>query len=526
MRARSIQIADILEVVADAVPDRVALVAGDIEHTYASLDDRATRLANHLRESGIGAGDHVGIHAANCAEWIEAYYACFKLSATPININYRYREAELRHLYGGSDCVGVVVAPEFAEAVVAVEDAFSEMRVRLVVGEEFESAIASGSPDRDFAPRSGDDHYIVYTGGTTGLPKGVVWRNEDLFFGALNSYRQGAPLDAVEQLAEEAAANQPSTLLSVAPMMHGGTQWSMGNSHAVGGKFALYTEPSFDADAVLGLASRVGANVLSLVGDAMGKPVADRLLDPDGHPYDLSSVFAVANGAAPISPAVRTLLGQAFPHSILTDGYGSSEAGTTGMRVGAEDHSSPRFQTGPGITVLTEEMLPAGDGEVGLLARSGPIPLGYYNDPEATATTFPVVDGTRWVVPGDYARREEDGTISVLGRGSGSINTGGEKVFPEEVASALMGHADIDDAVVVGTPHERWGSQVTALVRSPRNDLSLDEVRDYCKGLLADYKAPGRIFVIDAVPHTPVGKVDYKASLDLAMELLSSQPDA
>lgn len=519
MTDRQLQIADVLEVMADTVGSRLAVVAGDDQRTFAQLDERATRLANHLAAVGVGAGDHVGIHARNCIEWVESYYACFKLRAVPVNINYRYLEAELRYLYDNSDCVAVIVAPEYVEAVEAVHDAFADLRHQLVIGPDYEAALAAASPERDFDQRSADDIYLLYTGGTTGMPKGVLWRHEDLILGALNSYRMGAPLASVDDLAGEVSASDPMVLMTMGPFMHGGGQWAMGNVHMIGGAFVLYCEPRFDAGKVLDIAASNKVNSLSVIGDAMGKPLADRVLDTGAPAHDLSSIVAVANGAAPLTPGVRRLLREAFPDAMLVDSYGSSETGANGIGMGAEDHSSPRFTMGPDVAVFTDAFEPAEVGEIGLLARSGHIPLGYYKDDDKTAVTFPVVDGQRWVIPGDFARREEDGSISLLGRGSGSINSGGEKIFPEEVESALMQHTRVGDAAVVGTPHERWGQQVTALVCAA-GDLTADEIRDHCKTILADYKAPKTVLFVDIVPRTPVGKIDYRAAKALAGELL------
>jgi acyl-CoA synthetase (AMP-forming)/AMP-acid ligase II len=521
MTTRHIQLADILETMADAIPGRPALYAGDVTLTYAQLDERATRLAHHLAANGVGEGDHVGVHSTNRAEWVETYYACFKLRAVPININYRYVESELRYLYENSDCVAIVVGPEYRDAVDAVRDTMSDLRLVLVMGDEYEAALAAASPERDFGERSEDDIYIVYTGGTTGMPKGVMWRHGDLVPGALNAFRMGAELDSTEQLAEEVVANTPTTLMFMGPMMHGGCQWAMGTIHLIGGAFVLYCEPRFDADVVLEMAERLKVNALSVIGDAMGKPIAERVLDPDKPKYDLTGIFAVSNGAAPLTPGIRKKLREAFPTSILTDGYGSSETGTTGVGTDTKDHASPRFTTGPETTVFTEDFEVAPIGVTGTLARSGHIPLGYLKDEEKTAATFPVVDGTRWVIPGDQARREEDGTITLLGRGSGSINSGGEKIFPEEVEAALMQHDGVKDAVVVGTAHERWGQQVTALVqRVDGGDVEVEELRAHCKTLMADYKAPKEVLFVETVVRTPVGKLDYKDAKTTANRLL------
>ena len=520
MTTRHIQLADILETMADTIPDRVALYAGDVTLTYAQLDERATRLANHLATNGIGQGDHVGVHSTNRAEWVEAYYACFKIRAVPININYRYVEAELRYLYDNSDCVAVIVAPEYVDSVAAARGEMPALRLHLVMGDDYEAALAAAPGERDFAERSEDDIYIVYTGGTTGMPKGVMWRHGDLVLGALNAYRMGADIAGVDQLATEAYSNSPTTLMFMGPMMHGGCQWALGTVHLIGGAFVLYCEPRFDADVVLAMAERLQVSSLSVIGDAMGKPIAERMLDNDKPKYDLSGVFAVSNGAAPLTPGIRKMLRQAFPDAMLVDAYGSSETGATGVGTDTTDHASPRFTTGPDTTVLTEDFEVAQVGETGMLARSGHIPLGYLGDEEKTRATSPVIDGTRWVIPGDHARREVDGSITVLGRGSGSINSGGEKIFPEEVEAALMQHAGVADAVVVGTAHERWGQQVTALVQRVSDDVTADELRAHCKGLIADYKAPKEVLFVDTVVHTPVGKLDYKDAKSTANRLL------
>lgn len=527
---RHIHLGDLIEMLADATPDRRALVTAEAERTYAELDERATRFANHLSANGVNAGDHVGIHAMNCAEWVEAFYGCFKLRAVPVNVNYRYVESELRYLYDNSDCVAVVVAPEYVDAVDAVSDALPGLRHRLVLGAEYESALAAASPERRFGERSPDDHYIVYTGGTTGMPKGVVWRQEDLVRGALNGFRMGRPIDSIDQLRDEAvAAEAPMTVMTLGPLMHGGSQWTMGNVHVVGGACVIYTERSFDPHKVLSLAASTGVNSLATIGDAMARPIAEALADPDRPDYDLSKLFALSNGGAPLSAGVRAQLHAALPNAMIVDGYGSSETGTAGIKAeagGGEKHSSPRFNVGPDTAVLTGDLTRmAAPGETGMLARSGFIPLGYYKDPEKTARTFPTIDGKRWVVPGDFAVIEDDGMITVLGRGSGSINSGGEKIFPEEVEAALMQHPAVFDAVVVGTPSDRWGQQVTALVQlRPDHSTDLADLRRHCKTLIADYKAPKEVLFVQSVPRTPVGKIDYKAASEEALRLLGLDP--
>lgn len=523
MTQRHLQIGDAFEIVADAVPDREALITEDVTLTYARLDERMTRLANHLRDAGIGRGDHVGIHATNCPEWVESFYACCKIGAVPVNVNFRYVEAELRYLYDNADCVAVIVQPEFVPAVEAVSDALPSLRHRLVIGDEYEAALAAASPERDFPGRSPDDHYIVYTGGTTGMPKGVIWRHEDIILGAMNALRMGAPIERPEQLGEEAAASPfPMRLTALGPMMHGGGQWVMGNAYVGGGTLVLYTGKKFDAHAIWDLVERAKANSVSTIGDAMARPLAEALLDPNGPSHDVSSVVSIGNGGAPLSAKVREQLRAALPNAIILDSYGASETGAAGAKMDeGEGYSAPRFQAGPDVAVLDDDGRRCEVGEVGKLARSGYIPLGYYKDEKKTAATFPTYDGKRWVIPGDFAQLEEDGSITVLGRGSVSINSGGEKIYPEEVEAALKHHPDVFDAVVVGTPNERWGEQVTALVQLREGaSTGIDDILATCRTLVADYKIPKAVEIVPQVVRTPVGKADYQWAKSEAFQRL------
>lgn len=525
MSDRCLNIADVIEVVADAIPDLPAVITSDAEFSYRELDERATRLANHLAAQGIGSADHVGVHATNCIEWVEAFYACFKIRAVPINVNYRYVESELRYLYDNAECVAIIEAPEFSAAIDEVVDVLPKLRVRLAMGPEYEAALAAASTERDFAPRSPDDLYVLYTGGTTGMPKGVMWRNEDVILGAMNANRENRPIETVEQLGDEAAAAAgQGRLLSLGPLMHGSGQWVMGNCHVSGGVFVVYTEKRFDAHMVLDLVARSGTHSVNVIGDAMARPIAERLLASDAPDYDLSNLFAISNGGAPLSEGVRTQIRKALPGKMIMDAYGASETGATGRRTDdGESHAAPRFDVGPDTTVLSDDGRVCAVGEVGKLARSGSIPLGYFKDPEKTAATFPTIDGVRWVIPGDFARIEDDGSIAVLGRGSVSINSGGEKIYPEEVEAALLQHDMVFDASVVGTPNERWGQQVTALVQMREEAaVTAEDLIGHCRTLVADYKIPKAILFVDEIPRTPVGKVDYKGTAALALELLAA----
>ena len=515
---RSINLGDILEVVADAVPDRPAVVTEHATSTYAELDERTTRLANHLVSTGIEPGDHVAVHAMNRMEWAESFLGVMKARAVPININYRYLHDELVHVYAASGSVRAIIAPEYAEAVARVRADVPRVDRTLTFGEEYEQALAGASRERRVTDRSADDHYVLFTGGTTGLPKGVVWRQEDIVLAALNAMRLGAPIDDVEQLGPEAAANEnPVVMCTAGPLMHGGSQWILGNAVVGGGTCVLYTRPHFDPAAFLDLVVASRANSLVTLGDAMARPVVEAL---EGEPdrWDMSQVFVVSNGAAPLSPAVREQIRAVLPGVMINDSYGASESGTTGTRLDdGEERAAPVFNVGPETTVLRPDLTQGAVGEVGMLARSGRIPVGYLDDEARTEATFKVIDGVRWALPGDQARIEEDGSITVLGRGSQVINTGGEKVHPEEVESVLLAHPAVYDAAVVGAPHPRWGEAVTALVALREGDhAEPDDIRTHCRQRIADYKVPKEVIVVPEVPRTAVRKVDYRRAKEVA----------
>ena len=521
--SRTFNLADLFEIIADAVPDRTAVVAGEQRRTYRELDDRATRLANHLHANGVNKGDHVAVHAMNCAEWVEAFFACFKLSAVPINVNYRYVEAELRYLYDNADSIAVIVEPQFRERLDAVLADLPGVRHVLEIGPDYEAALAAASPERPNLGRSNDDLYMLYTGGTTGMPKGVMWRHEDTFFATMNSARYGKELERPEDLAAEVTASPTSmTMMAIGPMMHGGAQWMLGNTIFIGGTIVLYTERGFDADAVLRIIEREHVNSVNTIGDAMARPLAEAIAGAPAGTYELSSLFAFGNGGAPLSAAVREQLTAALPTAVIMDSFGASETGATGSKVDAgEGFGAPRFAMGPHTTVLSDTGEQCEPGVTGKLARTGYIPLGYYKDPEKTAATFPTFAGKRWVVPGDFARIEDDGIITLLGRGSVSINSGGEKIYPEEVEAVLKKHPSVFDAVVVGTPNERWGEQVTAIVHvRPGHELSEADVKAHCRTELADYKAPRTVLFLDEIQRTPVGKADYTWAKKTALELI------
>jgi 3-oxocholest-4-en-26-oate---CoA ligase len=531
---RTFNLADLFEVVADAAPSRTALVAGAERRTYAELDARANRLAHHLIERGIRPGDWVGIYSRNRVEWVESMIACYKARAVPVNVNYRYVEAELTYLFDNADLRGLIFEREFSRIVADIEPDLSHLDVFVVLEDgtvaddaldgldvvSYEDALAASDPGRGFEPRSSDDLYVLYTGGTTGMPKGVKWRGEDIFFAAMNGARGNAPLDSPEDLA--VGAQKPGvTTFAVAPLMHGGAQWALWSLLITAGSVVLWTGRGFDPDRILRIAAEERTVSVSVIGDAMARPLVETYAaDPDR--YDVSGIHVFANGGAMLSQGVRAQIEEHLPHVRISDGFGASETGFNGTGEGG----APRFVVGPSTTVLDDDLRPIepGSGVLGRLARTGNIPLGYHKDDEKTAATFLVdADGTRWVLPGDLATIEADGAITIFGRGSQVVNTGGEKVFPEEVEATLKTHPGVFDAVVVGVPDERFGEHVAALVVW-RDDSEPDTaaLAAHARTLVAGYKVPKEIHVLDTVQRTPAGKPDYRWAKARAVELSAS----
>ena len=523
----SYNLSELFELVADAVPERTALVAHDRRLTYAELEARSNRLAHHLADAGIGRGDHVGLQLLNGTEYVEGMLACYKLSAVPVNVNYRYVERELEHLFADADLVGLVFHRRFGPAVTAVVPKLPKIRHLVVVedgsGEpvpdgavDYETVLADSSPDRAFDERANDDLYLCYTGGTTGMPKGVMWTHEDIFFGALGGGdpTRTSPIVKPEEIVEripEVGAVQIVT----PPLMHVSGHWSTLSTLYAGGR-AVYCDPGgFDPAGTLDLIDREKANFVTLVGDAMVRPVVDLVRGSPGR-WDLSSLFVLASGGALCSSTTKELAREALPSVMIIDGYGSTETGVVGnerREPGGDMPSAAHFAVDDRTAVLDDELKPvdAGSGDIGRLARRGRLPIGYYNDPEKTAATFVEVDGERWAMSGDFAHVEADGTIVLHGRGSLAINTGGEKVFPEEVEATLLAHPAVQDTLVVGVPDDRWGERVVAVV-APRGggSLTLDDLQAHCRKELAGYKVPRELVLVEHVQRAPNGKADYR----------------
>ena len=546
--SKSYNYADLWESVWPVVAEREALVCGPQRRTYAQLAERANRLANHLRSAGIGPGDRIGLFLRNDAAYIEAMIAAFSLRATPVNMNHRYTGEELGHLMTDSSVVGLLAHQTLTGAVATVPGGTNHLRVLLVVddpdpavveGEEvalpgavaYEDALAASTADPVVTEgRSGDDEYLMYTGGTTGRPKGVVWRQEDAFFALLGGgdpMRLNGPVGEPGELLDRIVDG--FSYMPLAPLMHAAAQWTTWSWLLAGGKTTLHPgrlEPA----AVWQAVEDERVNSVTMVGDAVGRPIAAAWkAEPDR--WDASSLFALANGGAPMSSTLKALLAELFPGRAIIDGFGSSEAGVQGsqrIEAGQSVSGLARFTPGPLTGVFDEDFRPVvpGSGMIGRVANAGRLPLGYLNDPVKSAETFIEVEGKRYCFTGDMGTVEMDGTIQLLGRGSQCINTGGEKVFPEEVESALVDHPGVTDVLVVGTPDERWGSVVTAVVApaDPSAPPSLDELREHLRPHLAGYKLPKHLVLVDKVERSPAGKADYRWAAATATSMGGAGP--
>ncbi|MCJ7439073.1 MAG: acyl-CoA synthetase [Acidimicrobiia bacterium] len=538
-------LADLFENAADHFAEREYLVCDGKRRTYAEMEERANRLAHHLATNGVGPGDHVGIYAQNSVEWVETVWAVFKLRAVWVNINYRYVEDELAYLFDNADLKALVYQREYAPRVRGVLDRLPLLTHSIVIEDgsgadieglgsvDYEAAMAGGSPERDFGPRSPDDRYILYTGGTTGMPKGVVWRHEDVFFalgGGIDPV-QNTRIDRPEAMAEKGLANPAqAVMMPIAPLMHGATQWGVMGGSFVGNKIVLV--PQFEPRRIYELIAEEGVHAIMITGDAMARPLLEALDDPGVAGLDLSSWAALSSTAALFSPSVKEALMERLPNLILTEAIGSSEGGSNGYTMVQKGKTA--MKGGPTVTpimdtvVLDEdlEIVPVGSDVIGKVARRGNIPLEYYKDPVKTAETF-VTDagGVRYAVPGDFATYEPDGSITLLGRGSVSINSGGEKIYPEEVEGAVKGHPDVYDCVVVGVPDERWGQRVAAVVQA-RDDASpptVESIQEHCRTHIAGYKLPRELHFVDAIVRSPSGKPDYRWAKDIATTVAASE---
>jgi fatty-acyl-CoA synthase len=514
-------LADLFEAVAVAVPDSEALVCGGsggigVRRSYRELDERADRLSHRLADQGVGPGDFVGLHLHNGPVFIEAMLALYKLRAVPVNVNFRYVVEELAYLFADSDMVAVVTEPELVDRVEEARASVPAMGPPIVAGDGYELML-SAQPAGPVAvgPRSADDLYVLYTGGTTGRPKGVVWRHEDIYFASLGGRgtpSKGVPmLGAPEDVTDRARRGEPiRRRLPLCPLIHGGAMWIALQSLLSGGAVVLDTDRHFDAATALDLLAGERVELTMVIGDATARPLADALA-AEPRRWDLGALQVIASGGAVLSAAVGRQLGELLPATKVVDTFGASETGGQG-RLARTPDGTVRLVTDERNAVLDDDLRPVAPGEVGRLARRGWIPLGYHGDPVASAETFPEIDGVRWSVPGDLARLEADGTVTLLGRGSTSINTGGEKVFPEEVENVLRAHPAVFDALVVGVADDRLGEHVAAVLalRPDADDPTDAELGAHCRAHLAGYKVPRAWVRVEQCERLPTGKPDYR----------------
>ena len=529
-------IADLFEHAVDAAPDNRALKVGDRVVTYAELEADANRLAHYLQAQGVGPGDHVAIYAKNSIEHVVAVLGVVKIRAVNINVNYRYVEAELDYLFDNADVVAVLHERTYAPLVAACFPKHDRLRLAVAMPDAIEpddasdvssyggvlwaDALAGQSAERDFAARSADDIHIIYTGGTTGFPKGVMWRHEDFWrvLGGGIDFYTGAPLEELDQSKQ---ANDPRMVtFPLSPLMHGGAQAGL-LMHLFAGHLTIL-EPKFDPVRTWQIIDENQVQLIFMTGDAMARPLIEAY---EAGSFDGSSLFAISSSAAIFSPPVKKRWMEAFPNAVFTDSIGASETGFQGMGMQEKDNISPDGPVvglGPHSVVIDEDNrvldVATDVGKIGRLGRGGSVPVGYYKDPAKSAATFLTIEGERYSVPGDFARIEEGGRVTLLGRGSNCVNTGGEKVYPEEVEMAVKGHPAVYDVLVVGIPDERYGQAVAAVVELRAGaTLELEDLRTYLRTHLSGYKLPRALTLVDQIPRNATGKAQYPKAKELAM---------
>jgi len=539
---RQFSVAEVHEAIAASRPDATCLVFRDRRFTWAEVTERTRRLAQHLLGAGLGchteradlAGhesgqSHLAIYLHNGNEYLECMLGSFKARVAPFNVNYRYVAEELRYLLNDSQAEAVVVHSQFAPTLAEVLPDLPRVRVVLQVPDEsgnpllpgaqwYEEALAAASPERPDVEWSPDDLYILYTGGTTGMPKGVMWRNGDANVECFG----GSRADTIDGILAD--ANTELKALLAPPFMHGAGHWMSFRTWNGGGTVYVQTVPErLDPVDVWSLVEREQLNFLLIVGDAFGRPLLDEL---DRGEYDLASLNVLLSGGAPLSAHLKEAFLQHLPTLMIVDGLGSSEAGGQLSQVSAGSGATTgTFPISPGNHVLSANLdreLPAGDPELGWLAKSGNLALGYLGDPAKTARTYPVVDGVRYAVPGDRARLRADGLIELHGRDSVTINSGGEKIFAEEVESAVKAHPAVYDCVVAGRPSERWGNEVVAVVRLREgytgDDSTVSALLHEAERHIARYKLPKAFVFVPDVVRSPSGKADYRWAKQIAVD--------
>ena len=530
-------LADVFEAVAAAVPDKDAIVWGDRRWSYRELDERSNRLANVLHGAGLGARserdglaghethqDHLAIYLYNGNEYLESMVGAFKARVAPFNVNYRYVEEELLYLLDSCQATSIVFDSRFADTLAAVLPKLPNLRVLIQVGDgplldgaiAYEDALATAATAAPAVRRSPDDLYILCTGGTTGMPKGVLWRQADIFMGSMGGrdLTTGAEKASMDEIVEAAVNSGGAKVLPAPPFMHGAGQWVAFSGFNGGGTVVIQHDVvRLDPADVWTTIDREGVNILLIVGDAFGRPLVEELERGD---HEGTSLLAIVSGGAPLNSTLKDRFLAALPTAMILDAVGASETGSQMSHVSAAGAkaSTGTFTPGPSAVVVSADLSavlePGHDGD-GWLAQKGRVPLGYLGDADKTARTFPEIDGVRYAVPGDRARLTADNQIELFGRDSVTINSGGEKIFAEEVEQALAHHPDVFDVVVAGRPSEQWGNEVIAIVQL-RDGAAADEeaLRATAAEHIARYKLPKAFVFVDAVVRSPAGKADYR----------------
>lgn len=517
-------LADLFEIVTTAVPDRVALCDDKGQVTFSEMNQRADRLASGLQANGIRRGDSVGLYLMNGPEYLESFFAIVKIGAVPFNVNYRYGLDELQYLFGNADTKAIIHGAEFSPLVKQLKSTLPHIKLSIAIEDgqgadptmsgslPYETLMTSDAQLSKFE-RSEEDYMLQYTGGTTGLPKGVMWPHKAFFYACLGGgglYARKPPISHPDEQAEIASTSFPIRILPLAPLMHGAAIWATLSALLAG--ITVVLDPmrgGFDAERIWDRVERENVNVLQIVGDAMAVPLIQAL---EQHPerWDLSRLINFGSGGAVFSQHLKDKLKTLLPNIMITDGMGTSETGISGMAAPTIKDGFMRLPIDEHQAVITDGRI-AKPGEVGFLSRTGHTPIGYYNDPDKTAEIFVKIDNTLWVMTGDQARVDEDGLMTVLGRGSTCINSGGEKIYPEEVEEVLREHPAVHDAAVVGTSSERWGEQVSAVISLTDHveAPTLDNLQDFCRDRLAGYKLPRALKVVPTIERSPAGKQNY-----------------
>jgi acyl-CoA synthetase (AMP-forming)/AMP-acid ligase II len=532
--------AEVWEVVADQIPDAQCQVQGDRRLTWSEFDQRANGLAHTLLDRGAGEQDKIAQYLYNCPEYLESMFAAFKAGLVPINTNYRYKDDELVYLWDNADCIAVVFHGTFTETIERIRSRVPGITTWLWVDDghgpcpswalPYEEA-ASSHAARLVAPwgRDGDQLQMIYTGGTTGMPKGVMWRQDDLIrnlVGGMNpAYRSAG--DSVDYAVVRDAVTVAGPIgLPACPLMHGTGLYTQLIMLSLGGSTVTLESRNLDIEELLDTVEREKVNSMAIVGDSFAKPMV-RALDAEPARWDLSSLIMIASSGVMWSEPVKQALLKHHPGMMLVDAFSSSEAMGMGQSISSAGGTAQtaKFMVGENAVVITDDgrRVSPGSGEIGRVAVGGYVPVGYYKDPEKSAATFIEFEGKRYSCPGDYATMEADGSLTLLGRGSVCINTGGEKVYPEEVEEVLKTFPTVRDAVAVGVPDDRFGEAITAVVELDDGaTLDAAAVIAHVKDKLAAYKAPKRVLPVDTIGRAPNGKVDYKRLKAYAAEKVTT----